>query len=197
MINKWIANIVVIAILGVLLDMILPSGNLKSYTRFFVGLMSIIVILQPILRINHELPELEKHIWSQTMAMELESFNTQSQKIQADQESYVMELYRNRLEEHVITQVKTLTKDSNVGAEITLAKAQGQESYIIHRMDVTIGPTNLVEIEPIKINPNSDEEEKVYIHDSEREDLGSIKKHLSQIYEIEESKIFIKSGLKS
>ena len=58
-IGEWIVNLVIIAILAVLMDMILPNGNMKKYTGLLFGLIILIMFLQPLLQLIGQASDLE------------------------------------------------------------------------------------------------------------------------------------------
>lgn len=47
MIGKWISGIVGMAVISVLVEALLPSGNLKKHVRFVTGMMLILAVLEP------------------------------------------------------------------------------------------------------------------------------------------------------
>ena len=49
--NQWIANILGVVVLGILMDMIIPTGNTNDYTRFLIGLIMLLVMLQPVIKL--------------------------------------------------------------------------------------------------------------------------------------------------
>lgn len=195
MINQWIANIVGVVVLGTLMDMVIPKGNLKAYTRFFIGLITLMVILQPILSLLGHLPEFERIFWSKTIAAELETINIQSDAIEASQTKYLMELYKSRFEEDIVNRVKKYIPGSNVSALVTLEESNDHDEdiFYVNRIDLTIGYSNPLKIKPIEIaiDSKSDIEKKASPQESENIDYGTLKKHLSDTYEIEESRIYI------
>ena len=196
MINQWIANIVGVIVLGTLMDMIIPKGNLKTYTRFFVGLVTMLVILQPLLKLIGHYPDFRSNLWFKTMEAELETITTRNQALEINQENLLMQLYKDKLEEDVIRRVKKYLSDAtNVSATITISEPDDENIYSINRIDVTIGGHNPLEINPVEISigSKSTRYEKTTTNQSEYEkkDYQMIKEDLSDAYEIDDSRIYI------
>lgn len=199
MINQWIANIVGVVVLGTLMDMVIPKGNLKAYTRFFIGLITLMVILQPVLKLLGYLPEIERNLWSNTIAAELKTINTQARDIEINQKEYFMELYKNRFEEDVIRRVEKYIPNSNASALVIIEESNDEDMFYIKRIDITIGYSRSLKIKPVEIVVDSgpdvkENEPPQKSEDSIGDDYEMLKKHLSDTYEIEKSRIYISNG---
>lgn len=198
MLTQWIANIVGVAALGTLMDMVIPKGNLKTYTRFFIGLITLLIILQPILKLLGQLPNLEKKLWSDMIAAELQVSYTPSQAIEINQKEYLMELYKKRVEEDVVRRVEKYVPNSIVSSIVTVDELEQEGMINIKRIDVFIGYSKdeSLGIKPVEISIGSkskDQESKPF-QTRENENYDELKKHLSDTYEIEESRIYINNG---
>lgn len=196
MINQWISNIVAVVILATLLDMVLPNGNLKKYTKFFIGLITILVILQPIIKLTGNYPQFIKNLWTKQLDAELQTMNVQSKALEINQEKYLMELYKNRLEEDVVSRVKRYIPNLDVSANVTLDNVQDQDTFLLSQIDITIGSSNSLKIKPVEINIGDkfSTEKEVLSHLNFEDiniDFETIKEHLSTTYEIDKSRIYI------
>lgn len=196
MINQWISNIVAVVILATLLDMVLPNGNLKKYTKFFIGLITILVILQPIIKLTGNFTQFTKGLWRKQIDAELETMNVQSRALEINQEKYLMELYENRLEEDIISRTKKYIPDLDVSANVTLAKMQDQDMFSLSRIDITIESSKFLKIDPIEIRtdnnlPTDNETSSQSTLGDTNIDFEAIKEHLSTTYEIDKSRIYI------
>ncbi|NLN41650.1 MAG: stage III sporulation protein AF [Clostridiales bacterium] len=196
MLNQWISNMVAVVILATLLDMVLPNGNLKKYTKFFMGLITILVILQPIIKLTGNFPQLTKNLWIKQIDAELEAMNVQNKALEINQEKYLIELYKNRLEEDVVSRVKKYTPELEVSANVTLDKNQDQDMFSLSQIDITIGTSDSLKIEPIeiRIDDKLPTEKEVSSHSNFQDndiDFETIIEHLSTTYEIDKSRIYI------
>lgn len=196
MINQWISSIVAVVILATLLDMVLPNGNLKKYTKFFIGLITILVILQPIIKLTGDYSQFTKSLWIHQLDAEFETMNVQSKALEINQEKFLMELYKDRLEEDIVSRIDKYTSDLDVSVNVTLDKTQDQNIFSLSRIDITIGASNALEIEPVDISIGDKLPVKkeilsnLNLQDTDI-DIKAIKEDLSTTYEIDKSRIYI------
>ncbi|MFY9178058.1 MAG: stage III sporulation protein AF [Caldicoprobacterales bacterium] len=196
MIKQWILNIIAVVVLGTLLDMVIPSGNIKKYTKFFIGLISILAILQPIIKMTGNIPQLTKDIWIRQLDAELETMSIESKDLEKSQEKYLLELYKSRLEEDIINRLNQYVPDSEVLVIATLEKVEGQEMFLLSRIDINIGPSKQVNIEPVEIIVGDRLSEggsfNSQINNQEVDkNFETIKEYISNTYEIDKSRIYI------
>jgi stage III sporulation protein AF len=55
--ENWIAQLVLILLFAVILELLLPSGDFQKYVRFVVSLVLIVVLLNPVIQLFHLNPE--------------------------------------------------------------------------------------------------------------------------------------------
>ncbi|TMW73753.1 stage III sporulation protein AF [Alteribacter natronophilus] len=63
-ITEWVANIILLVLFAAILELLLPNSSLQRYVKLVVGLMVLMVMIQPVLSIFHSDPE----EWFQSMA---------------------------------------------------------------------------------------------------------------------------------
>lgn len=62
--KKWITDIVVMFVFITLLEIILPSSNMKKYIDMIIGLLIIIVLINPFIKIISKDIDIDKNIFS-------------------------------------------------------------------------------------------------------------------------------------
>lgn len=195
--NQWIANILGVVVLGILMDMIIPSGNTKAYSRFFIGLVMLLVMIQPVLKLVGRFPEYSDSFWMTKIAPELGAIDTSSQAIELNREEHLLRMYKSRLEEDVVERVKAYMPDTDVSAYVALEKSQGATSYIIDTIQVFLGSKDPYRVKGVEIFVDLGGEGQKGAPSteirSESDDVLPLKKHLSETYEIDESRIYIDS----
>ncbi|QPC46830.1 stage III sporulation protein AF [Mangrovibacillus cuniculi] len=123
--SSWVTNIIVFILLTVILDLVLPSSNLKKYTKMVTGLLLISIILSPILSFLNSNPE----DWDLNLPMEQSeeiknSIEEQKKEIQASSRAYMLEQMavqltsaasEKLLDQHSlkITDIQVLAEDVN------------------------------------------------------------------------------------
>jgi stage III sporulation protein AF len=93
--KNWIISIVTIIIFSSLADILLPKGNLKKLAKLVIGLVVIIIILNPILLlVNHQTDV------SSSISNYMNSFNVKKDNYSTVTNSYskgTLELYKENL----------------------------------------------------------------------------------------------------
>ena len=95
--NQWIANILGVVVLGILMDMIIPTGNTKAYT-VFIGLIMLLVMLQPVIKLNRAVSKLQRQLVVSKNSSGIEAIDTTTYAVELDQEKHLMRMYKSRLE---------------------------------------------------------------------------------------------------
>lgn len=194
-IKEWIINIVSISLIGVLLDIVMPNGNLKKYSRFIIGLVTVVVILNPILDLFNKLPELEKYIALNVFDLDVKSLEYQRKIMAETQQNQVIKMFRNNLEKYISHQVRKLTGYSNVNVQVELDEDNIQDIEAIDGIYIEIEKEKrLGAVEPIEISVDGTGEKVNKIEDAsyiDEEMLSDIKKHISDVYNVDPSNIYI------
>lgn len=194
-IKEWIFNIVSISLIGVLLDIVIPNGNIKKYTRFIIGLITVVVILNPILNLFDQLPELEKYIALNVFKLDTKSIEYQQKIMTETQQNQLINLFRSNIEKHVAQQVQKLTGYTNINVQVELDENNIQDTGAIDKIYIQVQKEKgRGSVEPINIYVDTsiekiDKSEDMAYFDEEKQ--FQIKKHISDVYNIDPSNIYI------
>ena len=69
-ISSWVQGIIIVVIISIIIEMILPDGNIKKYVRTVIGTFIVFVIISPIITKitgkeislnSYEMPEIEQY----------------------------------------------------------------------------------------------------------------------------------------
>lgn len=104
----WVSNIVAVIFFVTLVEILLPDGKIKKYIGFIIGILVIITIMAPVVRvlggnINIEFPEI-----SSTSSEESSTIENRSGKINQIQSEQVLRVYREKLESSIKEQLKDM-----------------------------------------------------------------------------------------
>jgi stage III sporulation protein AF len=101
----WIANIIMFILLATIVDMLLPNSNLQRYAKMVTGLLLIVIILTPILKIfNYNFEEI---IATATPSTYSEQENIENliefkkKEIQASTNAYILDEVAVQMKEEV------------------------------------------------------------------------------------------------
>ena len=170
-ISSWVQGIVVAVIIGTIIEMILPNGNIKKYVRTVIGAYIVFIIVSPIITkitgkeislSSYELPEMKQY--NQTTI---------------DTNAYIENTYINKIKQDIIENIeKKGYKATNVTIDIDKTEENyGNINSINLEVSKKSNETNM--IEPIEININNQVSEKETIS---AEEIENIKQFLKETY---------------
>lgn len=94
-IGAWITNIILIILFAVLLELLIPNSKIERYVKLVVGLMLLMVMLQPLLSIFQIDPEQWLDDFtifeSEPLTFETSSMESQKRDIEMDNLAYISE----------------------------------------------------------------------------------------------------------
>lgn len=144
-IYSWLKNIIVFFMIIILVDLIMPKGNMKRYIDFFIGLILIYMVLSPFLKLSLVDFRLNKSIFN-----EFSSYEEDSEDIIKDQTAKIEELYIKKL----YSSIKSLVED-NIEYEVDNVKIdieKGSDFGDIKRIDIMLIEKKSKDIRNDKIN---------------------------------------------
>ncbi|MDM5338900.1 stage III sporulation protein AF [Fictibacillus enclensis] len=108
--TDWISNIVLIILLSVIVDLLLPNNGFQKYIKMVVGLLLILAILNPLLKVaGSNVDKVFEKIGIDSKVKESEiknSIDTKKKEIQDSQSAYILEQTRVHMENLVKEELK-------------------------------------------------------------------------------------------
>ncbi|HYF75415.1 MAG TPA: stage III sporulation protein AF [Candidatus Nitrosocosmicus sp.] len=106
--RNWIMNITVIIIFVMFLDTIMPNSSMKRYINVVVGLLIIIVVIQPFVLVKDYADSFDKEYIEASSFIEISGSGDKSAEISKFQQEKAVEIFENNMKE----QIKKLVKSS-------------------------------------------------------------------------------------
>ncbi|MFC0561621.1 stage III sporulation protein AF [Halalkalibacter alkalisediminis] len=103
--TEWLTNIILLILLATILELMLPNSNMQRYVKMVVGLLLLVVMLQPLLSIFTE--DVDEWLFSLSNATEQteksinNQINLQKREIELGQRAYHLEQVAVQLEREV------------------------------------------------------------------------------------------------
>ncbi|WP_268748269.1 stage III sporulation protein AF [Gracilibacillus boraciitolerans] len=193
--SNWILQIIIYMILAMLVDLILPNSNLKQYVKLVVGLLLILIILQPILSIfkvdvHQMVDQLIRTNTDPTVEANIENqMNKQKSEIEQIQAAYILDEMVVQMENLVEEELQETYGYQIVNVEANWINSAATDSKELERVDVQLIPSD----------DQENKVEKVYIQIGETDpptskipkDEADIKLFLGERWDIEEDIIHI------
>ena len=199
--QNWVTNIIVLVVLISLLEIILPSSNMKRYINMIVGLLVIIVLIDPFIGLLTSDTNIDKEVLSNIFEANEVSGNSEENMTDL-QENQVIQLYKDSIKKEIFDLIYTKTeyKIANLSIDIIEDREDdkfGEIKSISLNIDNTPQSTysddssiavDVGEVKEVsvKVNKSIDTENK-----NTSIKYNDLKKLISDSYRIQESKIII------
>lgn len=93
--TTWVSNIILFVLLAIIIDLLMPNSSLQRYTKMVIGLLLIVIILNPVLKIfNTNIEEMLSRFQLPTVEEKIQVENlieNKKKEIQASQRAYILE----------------------------------------------------------------------------------------------------------
>ncbi|KYD25698.1 stage III sporulation protein AF [Parageobacillus toebii] len=190
---EWVTNILIFILFATMIDLLLPSSNMQKYVKMVVGLILLLLMLSPILKLLSIDPDRwfasiisEKGSQQEMMKNEIEM---KKKEIQASQRAYILEQMavqmKNKVDEELMKEYGLSVEDVSLQ---TKEKENLQIPKDIETIEVVLTKQEkLGEIHPVIIDTSKPINEPNNDHQLEKE----IRTFLATTWEVDENKIAV------
>jgi stage III sporulation protein AF len=190
---EWVTNILIFILFAMMIDLLLPSSNMQKYVKMAVGLILLLLMLSPILKLLSIDPDRwiasiisEKGSQQEMMKNEIEM---KKKEIQASQRAYILEQMavqmKNKVDEELMKEYGLSVEDVSLQ---TKEKENLQIPKDIETIEVVLTKQEkLGEIQPVIIDTSKPINEPNNDHQLEKE----IRTFLATTWEVDENKIAV------
>ncbi|MDQ0213831.1 stage III sporulation protein AF [Oikeobacillus pervagus] len=190
-ITTWITNIILFILLAIVVEMLLPSSNFQKYTKMVIGLLLILVIMTPILKlISGDFHQQLQSVISKDMeGNKVENLVEMKKKeIQASQHAYILEQMAVQLENVAEKELIQKYQNEIEKIEVEMKDTQGNWNDQLTMIHVYLkkseGDSSIHSIHEVDINTTTPLPPKM----NDREQ-GEVTSFLSKIWDVESTKI--------
>jgi stage III sporulation protein AF len=162
--TKWIANIILLLLFAVVIEMLLPSSTYQKYLKIIVGLILIAVLLTPILSLfsgpfQQEIMSAIKSTGGQAWKAE-NQLNQKKNEIQASQREYILKQMAVQLKHSVEKELVKEYKKEIADIQVEMKDQNGDKQQDINKIKVVLKDAKDGTTESVQ-------EVKIDIHDSQ------------------------------
>lgn len=187
--KTWIITICTAVFFTTAVQMILPDNALKKYCNFVLGLIILVVMLNPIVQIFNPNVNINDLI-------ETSSSYLSSKKYESDIEEYrdaninnTLATFKVNLEKQCVKDlVDTFGKDKYT-AKVNAAYSKSDNIFVIESIEVGINDSSIEKVKKVEIGKESTPVDNSKIVESEKAE--EIKEYISSKYDISKNKIYI------
>lgn len=151
-----VQNLIIIVILAVLLEMLLPNGEMRRYTKMVMGLMVIVAVVQAISGITGGslFGEIEEYAWRSApeQGKRLDILE-QGKKLHDDNRKKALEQYKKGVERQISALVGVNGKVRLVGADLNIEDDPLKKEFgMIREVKLRLGREEGIKaVEPISV----------------------------------------------
>lgn len=153
--KAWVTNISIAIFFITAVEMILPDNNMKKYAKFVLGLMLIVVIINPIIKILDK--DFDFYSYSNKAISYMES-STPSIDVEKYKEINILnttENFKNNLEKECIINLEEAYPENQYNANIEVIYDSKNGVFNINRVEIGIVDKGVRKIENIEIGTKS------------------------------------------
>lgn len=187
-INNWIISITTAAFFIIAIEMILPNNSIKKYVSFVLGLILIIIIMDPIIKLFNNGFDFTRYLTESTKYVENNSNCNTYDEYKMKNINDTLKIFKINIENGCIEKLKELNPKYNyeVSAEVKYDAIQNMVD--IAKIKIGVQISSIKEIKEVEINDNSKDDKENILNNSLSK---SIKECLSNHLNISEDNIIV------
>ncbi|MFC4404245.1 stage III sporulation protein AF [Gracilibacillus xinjiangensis] len=195
-ITSWILQIIIYMILALIVDLILPSSKMKQYAKLVIGILLILIILQPILsvfKVNLDQlvsPIVESNQMDSLDQMIKNETNTNKSEIESINQAYVLEEVVVQMENLVKEELEKTFQLAIFDLEVVLDNESNEEQAQIDKVYVQVIPYEDEAMQAVETVEIEVSESKAKQKEKQPDNSGLIK-FLADEWQVSEENIII------
>lgn len=180
--KAWIVNITIAVFFTTAVEMILPDNNMKKYAKFVLGLLLIVVIITPLIKVFDK--NFDFYSYSNKAISYMDN-NTTDKDLKKYKDINILnttENFKKNLEKECIINLEEAYPESNYNADIEVIYDEKNGVFNINKVEIGIIDKGVKKIKTIEIHTKSVTAPKGDIVKGEQSE--KIKKALSSKFQI-------------
>ncbi len=178
----WVTNITIAVFFITAVEMILPDNSMKKYAKFVLGLLLIVVIINPLIKIFDKNFDLYSYSNQAISYMETSSSTTDIKKYKDINILNTTENFKNNLEKECISDLQEAFPESKYSSDIVITYDDEKGIFNIDKVEIGIVEKGVKNIREVKIDTTSVNASKKNIVQGEQAD--KIKLRVSNKFKI-------------
>ena len=155
LLKVWVTNITVAIFFITAVEMILPDNNMKKYAKFVMGLMLIVVIINPIIKIFDKDFDLNSYSSKATSYMEGSTQVSDMKKYKDINIVNTKENFKKNLQKECITNLEGTYPENKYNADVDVVYDSKNGVYNINTVKIEVVDSGVQSVENIKIDTRS------------------------------------------
>lgn len=119
-IRSWILNIIIIATMIVLIEILIPSGKMKKYINMVSGIIMIIAVINPLTGLFNKEVNLKEFQILGSNYIDKKEIEKNSEMLERQQMEQIVEVYRQKIIRHIEEMVMTIEGVNKAEADVII-----------------------------------------------------------------------------
>ncbi|WP_298837349.1 stage III sporulation protein AF [Clostridium sp.] len=155
LLKVWVTNITVAIFFITAVEMILPDNNMKKYAKFVMGLMLIVVIINPIIKFFDKDFDLNSYSSKATSYMEGSTQVSDMKKYKETNIVNTTENFKENLQKECITNLEGTYPENKYNANVDVVYDSKKGVFNINNVKIEVVDSGVQRVENIKIDTKS------------------------------------------
>ena len=202
--RTWIINIITVVMMAAFADMIIPDGSFKKYTKVVVGLIIMVIIIQPLVIISRQEVLMHRLTFETSNYIERMNVIEASSRIEDMQAQQIINAYQSQLTDQIQQKVQSITENYHALVKVgTDGNINSSGFGVIRYIDVTLVPVKkegavevIAPIQPLEISGTSskekNEDEEKALTTAQQALIQNVKKYLQEVYNLPKESVYVK-----
>ncbi|MBU3198648.1 stage III sporulation protein AF [Clostridium estertheticum] len=155
LLKVWVTNITIAILFITAVEMILPDNNMKKYAKFVLGLMLIVVIINPIIKIFDKNFDLNSYSSKATSYIEGSTQASDMKKYKDINIVNTTENFKKNLQKECITNLEQTYPENKYNADVDVVYDSKNGVFNINRVKIDVVDNGVQSVKSIKIDTQS------------------------------------------
>ncbi|MBU5225306.1 stage III sporulation protein AF [Clostridium senegalense] len=171
-------------------QMILPDNSLKKYCSFALGLLLVVIMLNPIVKLLNSQVDIYEEIDKSTAYIFDKEYEVDYDKYKKMNIENTLENFQKNFENQCVNDLEDKFKDKKFSADVQASFDEENTTFKIDSMQIALKNGMVDKIKKVDIG-GDDSVTVDKFEDSDDEESKEIKKYLSEKYEISQDIIYV------
>ncbi len=187
--KEWIVNICSAVIFITAVEMILPDNDMKKYGKFVLGLILVLILLNPIIKLFNKASSVNNYLTETTALFSTEKFSDKLNTAQENSIETTKNIFKENLQKKCMELLLKKYPKDKFDVSIEISSDAGEKKYIIKSIEVNLSDSTIKKVGKVQINKNDTGGRKKQIFDESR--AADIKEVLSREMDISKDIIYV------
>ncbi|MCD2345165.1 stage III sporulation protein AF [Clostridium guangxiense] len=171
--KSWIVTICTAVVFITAVEMILPDNKMKSYGKFVMGLMLMVVIMTPIIKILNKNINIDEYINKAEKSFSAENnYKSSIENYKTKDEEDTKKQFKENLEATCTKILKEKFPDADYSASVEISEDEDSKVLAIKSISIGVKEKGIEKISKIQIGKNSERTTSTQnLNDSEKEKI--------------------------